>query len=139
MSVRMKAGSIPRIGLAGLLGLVALSAAGCVSSEYGPLDLKGGRYHGYTDALNLDGSHAVRILLPQGKGNAENARAYFHRRAEEICGGPPLRKTIHTAIRPGIAYDMFGNTVSGDYLLEGLVYCNAPPAADASPAEPAAQ
>ncbi|MDQ8027241.1 MAG: hypothetical protein REJ23_00830 [Brevundimonas sp.] len=137
MSVSLKAGSIRRIGPVGLLGLIALSATGCVSSEYAAIDVKAGRYHGYSDALNVDGSHSVRVMLPQGRDNAENARAYFHRRAEEICGGPPLRKTIHTAVRPGIAYDMFGNTVSGNYLLEGLVYCAAPAQTEAPAAEPA--
>ena len=129
----MKAGSIQRIGLAGLLAVVGFSAGGCVSSEYAAIDEKAGKYYGYADALNLDGSHRVRVLLPSAAGNADNARAYFHRRAEEICGGPPLRKTIHTAVRPGVSYDMFGNMVTGDYYLEGLVYCSAPTAAEAGP------
>lgn len=135
MSIRQQARPIPRIGLVGVVGAISLSVAGCVSSEYAPIDVKAGQYFGYIDAANLDGSHTVRIMLPMGQGNAENARAYFHRRADEICGGPPLRKTIHTAVRPGIAYDMFGNTVSGNFFLEGLVYCGAP--AEALPAEPA--
>lgn len=134
----MRGRPIRAIGLAGLLAVAGLSAGGCVSSEYAPIDEKAGNYYGYADALNLDGSHRVRVMLPWAQGNADNARAYFHRRAEEICGGPPLRKTIHTAVRPGVAYDMFGNMISGDYLLEGLVYCNAPAATEAAPAEPAA-
>lgn len=137
MTTGLKAGPVHRIGLAGLLAVIGLSASGCVSSEYAPIDEKAGNYYGYADALNLDGSHRVRVMLPSGPGNADNARAYFHRRAEEICGGPPLRKTIHTAVRPGVAYDMFGNMIAGDYFLEGLVYCDASTAAEAAPAGPA--
>ena len=133
----MKAGSIQRIGLAGLLAAIGLAAAGCASSEYAVIDTKAGKYYGYADALNLDGSRTVRVMLPGAPSNAANARAYFHRRAEEICGGTPLRKTIHTAVRPGIMYDMFGNVVAGDFFLEGLVYCDAPSTAE-TPAEPAA-
>jgi len=133
----MKAGSIQRIGLAGLLAAIGLAAAGCASSEYAAIDTKAGKYYGYADALNLDGSRTVRVMLPGAPSNAANARAYFHRRAEEICGGTPLRKTIHTAVRPGIMYDMFGNVVAGDFFLEGLVYCDAPSTAE-TPAEPAA-
>lgn len=138
MSRGTPARPIRAIDLAGLLAVIGASASGCVSSEYAPIDEKAGNYYGYADALNVDGSHRVRVMLPSAQGNADNARAYFHRRAEEICGGPPLRKTIHTAVRPGVAYDMFGNMIAGDYFLEGLVYCHAPTRAEAAPAEPAA-
>ena len=110
------------------LVLIAASGpglGGCVTDPgYAAMGGPGGSPYGYSDALNGDGSHTIRVLLPASTRDPQNAYVYWHRRAEEICGGTPASKTLHTSQRAVIFVDARGaQAVRGDYYLEGLARC----------------
>lgn len=109
----------------GLIAVCGLGAAGCVSDPgYVAMGEPGGSPYGYSDVLNADGSHTIRVLLPASVPDPQNAYVYWNRRAEEICGGPPAGKTLHTAQRAVIFVDArSAQAVRGDYFLEGLARC----------------
>jgi len=125
---------------AALLAVVSLSASGCATDPgYVRMGGEGGSPYGYSDLENADGGHTVRVVLPSGSVNPQNAYAYWNRRAEELCGGPPARKTIYTADRAIIFVDArSAQAVRGDYVLEGYVWCAVPtaPAQAAAAATP---
>lgn len=110
------------------LGLIAGCGsvlAGCVSDPgYAAMGGPDGSPYGYSDVLNADGSHTIRVLLPASTPEPQNAYVYWHRRAEELCGGPPASKTLHTAQRAVVFVDArSAQAVRGDYYLEGLARC----------------
>ncbi|MDQ3125609.1 MAG: hypothetical protein M3Q74_08400 [Pseudomonadota bacterium] len=102
---------------------------------YASMGGSGGSPYGYSDVVNADGSHTIRVLLPASTLEPQNAYVYWNRRAAEICGGPPAGTTLHTAQRAVIFVDArSAHAVRGDYYLEGLARCAAsaptPPIAD---------
>lgn len=124
----------PLSGLA--LAAAGLTLGGCMTApEYVRIDDATGKHWGYTDLRNADGGHTVRVVLPVGPDLAYD---FFNRRADELCEGKAARKSVHTAVRPTMHYDRYGG-MPGHFVLEGLVYCDAPAAAEpvAAPAEPA--
>ncbi len=120
------------IGSARFVALILIAACGaglggCVTDPgYAAIGGPDGSPYGYSDVLNADGSHTIRVLLPASTRDPQNAYVYWHRRAEEICGGPPASKTLHTAQRAVIFVDArSAQAVRGDYYLEGLARCAA--------------
>lgn len=115
----------PRLFVLGLIAVCGLGAGGCVSDPgYVAMGEPGGSPYGHSDVLNADGSHTIRVLLPASTRDPQNAYVYWNRRAEEICGGPPVGKTLHTAQRAVIFVDArSAQAVRGDYFLEGLARC----------------
>ena len=109
----------------GLIVACGLGVGGCVSDPgYAAMGGPGGSPYGYSDVLNADGSHTIRVLLPSSTPDPQNAYVYWNRRAEEICGGAPAGKTLHTAQRAVIFVDArSAQAVRGDYYLEGLARC----------------
>lgn len=122
-----RAGVSVRFVAVGLVAVCGLGAGGCVSDPgYVAMGEPGGSPYGYSDVLNADGSHTIRVLLPASAPDPQNAYVYWNRRAEEICGGPPASKTLHTAQRAVIFVDArSAQAVRGDYYLEGLARCAA--------------
>lgn len=122
----------PLLGLA--LAAAGLTLGGCASHEYARIDAETGKHWGYSDLRNADGGYTVRVVLPVGPDLAYD---YFNRRADELCEGGTARKSVHTAVRPTMHYDRYGG-MPGHFVLEGLVYCDAPAAAGpvAGPAQP---
>ncbi len=113
-----------------LLAAAGLTLGGCVTApEYVRIDDATGTYWGYSDLRNGDGGYTVRVVLPVGPDLAYD---FFNRRADELCEGRTARKSVHTAVRPTMLYDHYGGR-PGHFVLEGVVYCQAP-----TTAEPAA-
>lgn len=114
-----------RLAAVGLIAVCGFATGGCVSDPgYVAMGEPGGSPYGYSDVLNADGSHTIRVLLPASVPDPQNAYVYWNRRAEEICGGPPASKTLHTAQRAVIFVDArSAQAVRGDYFLEGLARC----------------
>lgn len=114
-----------RFVVIGLIAGCGLGTGGCVSDPgYVAMGEPGGSPYGYSDLLNADGSHTIRVLLPASTPDPRNAYVYWNRRAEEICGGPPTGTTLHTAQRAVIFVDArSAQAVRGDYFLEGLARC----------------
>lgn len=124
-----------RSGVAGLLALAGLTLSGCISAPtYGPMVGEHRVGWGYSETANVDGGYTIRVALPAIL-DPQLAFAWWDRRAEELCGGVPARKNIHTAIRPTEYYDRYGAR-PGDYQLEGYAWCAVPtgPARAAAPA-----
>lgn len=118
------------VGSARFVALILIAACGpglggCVTDPgYAPMGGPDGSPYGYSDVLNVDGSHTIRVLLPASTRDPQNAYVYWNRRAEEICGGAPAGKTLHTAQRAVIFVDArSAQAVRGDYYLEGLARC----------------
>jgi hypothetical protein len=112
-----------------LLAAAGVTLGGCVSHDYARIDAEAGVYWGYSDQRNGDGGYTVRVVLPVGPDLAYD---YFNRRAEELCGGEPARKRVHTAVRPTMLYDRYGGQ-AGHFVLEGVVYCQAPATTEPAP------
>lgn len=120
-----------KAGVAALVGVAGLSVGGCYGTpDYGPVGLKGNPY-GYHDAP-FQGGRSIRVTLPSSTRDPQLAYVYWNRRAEEICNGDVLRRQIHTAQRQVWDYNALSG-VSGDYVLDGYVWCRTPPA-EAAPA-----
>lgn len=122
-----------RAGTVALLAAAGLALGGCLTvPEYARISPETGVAYGYFDIANPDGGHTIRVILPAYMGDPQLAYAYWDRRATELCGGPPARKVIHTALRPTIHYDRYGG-MPGDFHLEGFAWCTAPAAAATPP------
>lgn len=115
---------VVKAGVVAFAGVAGLAMGGCHGTPgYGPAGLNGNPY-GYTDAP-LEGGRSIRVTLPSATKDPQLAYTYWNRRAEEVCNGAILRKQIHTAQRQ--VWDYNGMTgVSGDYVLEGYVWCSGP-------------
>ena len=119
-----------------LVSLAGLGVSGCLTDHgYARIGGPEGAYYGYTDTPTADGGYTVRVLRP----DPSTAMAYWERRAQELCEGKVSRKLVHTALRPTVLYDHYGGR-PGDYMVEGMVYCEASavPAVAAPEAAPAA-
>lgn len=118
----------PRPATIGLLVCAALGATACATDPgYVAMGASGGSPWGYSDVLNADGSHTIRVVLPSFARDPQDAYVYWNRRAEEICGGPPAGKTLHTAERAIVFVDArSAQAVRGDYVLEGYARCGPP-------------
>ena len=114
-----------RLVAVGLIAACGPGLGGCVSDPgYVAIGGPDGSPYGYSDVLNADGSHTIRVLLPASTPDPQNAYVYWSRRAEEICGGPPAGTTLHTARRAVVFVDSrSAQAVRGDYFLEGLARC----------------
>lgn len=95
---------------------------GCETYEYTRIDHETGNLWGYSDLRNADGGYTVKVVLP---GGSDQPYEYFNRRADELCDGAVARKTVHTAVQPTMLHDRYGGR-PGHFVLEGLVYCEAP-------------
>ena len=115
------------------LGLTvsALALQGCATPKpvaYGPIGPKAP--HGYQDRQNPDGGYTVLVAMPPHVGAAE-LRAYFQRRAGELCPRGIDRTNVFRVDlkermqRAAYVYGSAG--VGGRYVmgteLEGYVYC----------------
>lgn len=129
MSFAARSVSHTRLAVAGLIAGAGLCAGGCVTNPgyvmRGGVD---GSWYGYSDRRNVDGSYTIRVDLPASTSNPQIAYTYWNRRAEELCGGAFLRKSIHTAERPVVFVQPHQShqAIRGDYVLEGYVYCETP-------------
>ncbi|HEY0435187.1 MAG TPA: hypothetical protein VGC92_01005 [Phenylobacterium sp.] len=115
-----------------------LSLQACATPEpvvYGPIG-EAVRF-GYKDQGNADGGHTVLVVLPPQTQPGE-ARAYWDRRAEELCPGGVSKRIVFRSERKEImspaAYVQytasFSSRIATAYELEGYVYCKvAAPAA----------
>ena len=91
---------------------------------------------GYRDRPNPDGGHTVLVVMP-AHSTLTDARAFWDRRAEELCPGGVNRRIVFRADRKelvgGAPYVHggvgVGSRYPGGYEVEGYVYCK-----DASPA-----
>jgi hypothetical protein len=69
-------------------------AVGCATAPvYGPLGAKS--MYGYRDRPNADGSHTILVVGL----SADQAREFWDRRAQELCGGSEYRKNLFRAQR----------------------------------------
>ncbi len=120
-----------KAGVPAFAVVAGLAVGGCYSTpDYGPAGMNGNPY-GFTETPIQGGGMSIRVTLPSSTKDPQLAYAYWNRRAEDLCHGSILRKQIHTAQRQ--VWDYNGMTgVSGDYVLEGYVWCD--PAAASPPA-----
>lgn len=99
-----------------------LTLGGCsIGVDYVPMGDRAA--FGYSDRLNDDGGHTVRVELL----DAKKAIEFWNRRASELCDGKVARKLMHTALQPTTYYDRYGGR-PGHYIVEGYVYCETPAA-----------
>lgn len=129
-------------------GLLLLAAAGlllqgCATPKpvaYGPIGPEAP--HGYTDRQNPDGGFTVMVAMPGQAGPAE-LRAFFDRRAGELCPTGVERTNVFRMARPDYTYMNYGAQVAvGSRVwtgaeLEGYVYCKPGPDAPGAEAAPA--
>jgi len=125
------------------VGLAAggLLLQGCATKPvvYGPIGPEAP--YGYQDAQNADGGHTVRVAMP-GQAAPEALRAFFDRRAGELCPAGVARANVFRMNRDGYASAPYvhGGVSVGTRTwigaeLEGYVYCKPEPTA--AKAEPA--
>ncbi|HEX4711665.1 hypothetical protein [Phenylobacterium sp.] len=116
-----------------LVSGMALTLQACATPEpaaYGPIG-EAVRY-GYKDRANPDGGHTVLVVLPPQSPLAE-ARAYWDRRAGELCPGGVSKRIVFRSERnevmspaPYVQYGAgIGTRMTTAYELEGYVYCKA--------------
>ena len=113
----------------------ALAAAGCVGAcatppppVYGPIS-DTVRF-GYRDRPNPDGGHTLLVVMPAHSGLGE-ARAFWDRRAEELCPGGVAKRNVFRSDRreymapAGYVHGSvgFGARVPAGFEVEGYVYC----------------
>lgn len=125
----MRGGLILAAGLAAS----SLLLQGCVTAKpvvYGPIGPEAP--HGYQDRQNPDGGFTVLIAMP-GYSSAADLRAFFDRRAGELCPSGIARTNVFrvhaSEYFPGAQYVYGGVSVSSrsrvGVVLEGYVYCKA--------------
>lgn len=112
---------------------IALAAVlqGCATPKpvvYGPISET--TAFGYRDRPNPDGGHTLLVVLP-GHSNAAEVRAFWERRAAELCPRGVERQMVFRADRRDTTYINYGtqaSVASRVWLtaeLEGYVYCKA--------------
>lgn len=117
---------------------IVFGLCGCVSNDlsYGPVGGPKNRAYGYSDMRRPDGGFTVTISYKATRDALPVLHAYFDRRAEELCMGPPAKKTVVKAERPNFILDsgyFEPNQQRGlSVLLEGIVYCGVSAAVEAS-------
>ena len=113
--------------------LVTAGLQGCATPAppvYGPIS-DTVRF-GYRDRPNTDGGHTLLVVMPAHSGLAD-ARAFWDRRAGELCPGGVAKRNIFRADRrelmapAGYVHGSvgIGSRVAAGYEVEGYVYCNA--------------
>ena len=116
------AGFKPVFAAAALI-LVGSVVGGCVGDPaYARIGSTESGVYGYSDVATTDGGHLVRVYLPSWISSAQLPRQYWDQRAQELCGGRIARQSINTARREMERYDQVGGR-PGDYVMEGVVYC----------------
>lgn len=120
-----------RAGIVGGL-LVAVSALGACATKpvvYGPIGEKAP--YGYQDRQNADGGYTVRVVMP-GHSGPEALRAFFDRRAGELCPAGVERTNVFRMHRAEFGYAPYvhggvgvGTRTAVGTELEGYVYCKA--------------
>ena len=120
-----------RTGVALLALGAALSLQACATPEpvaYGPIG-ETARY-GYKDRPNPDGGHTLLVVMPPHAALAE-ARAFWDRRAEELCPGGVAKRNVFRAERKeamlpaGYVHNGAGvsSRATMAHEVEGYVYC----------------
>jgi hypothetical protein len=119
-----------------LAGAVLLQ--GCATAAkpavYGPIGET--QAYGYRDRKNPDGGHTVLVLVPAGFPASE-ARAWFDRRAGELCPGGVERSNVFRTQANEYTLRNYGGPPSAatriftSSEMEGYVYCKAEPSAAA--------
>ena len=106
---------------------VVLLLPGCVAMDYGPITPE--RPYGYSEMKREDGVYILVVAFP----DANEAMAFWDRRATELCGSSAFTKNIYQAVRPTVV-STYGGT-AGAAVLEGLLTCNIAPVtpAESSP------
>lgn len=109
--------------------VTALVLTGCVSSDlsYGPIGGPERRLYGYSEFRRPEGDFAVTIAYKATPDALSTLHTYFDRRADELCAGPPLKKSVLLAERLNLivpdgnyqANEQRGTSV----VLEGVVVC----------------
>ena len=124
---------------------VGLAATGlflqaCVAAKpvvYGPIGPEAP--YGYSDRKNTDGGFVVRVAMP-GNSTPADLRAFFNRRATELCPSGVDRTNVfrlHASEYYANAQYVYGGVDISSRSrvgveLEGYVYCKAGPAAPAA-------
>lgn len=114
-----------------LVSGMLLSLQACATPEpvaYGPIG-EAVRY-GYKDRPNPDGGHTILVVLPP-QSPLSDARAYWDRRADELCPGGVAKRIVFRSERKEVMnpapYTQYGAGISSriatGYELEGYVYC----------------
>lgn len=97
--------------------------SGCLSDPvYARIGTKEAGPYGYSEVATNDGGYLLRVYLPSYISSARLPRQYWDRRAGELCGGRIARSSINTQRREIEYYDTSGGR-PGDYVMEGVVYC----------------
>ena len=115
-----------------VLGML-LCLAACATpkpAEYGPITET--VHFGYKDQANPDGGHTVLVALPP-QTSLVDARAYWDRRADELCPGGVAKRNVFRSERkefmspaPYVQYSAgISSRIATGYELEGYVYCKA--------------
>jgi hypothetical protein len=126
--LRSKPATVALLVLGSLLALQACATPEPVA--YGPIG-EAVRY-GYKDRANPDGGHTVLVVLP-AQSALSDARAYWDRRAEELCPGGVSKRIVFRSERketmspaPYVQYSAgVSMRILTGYELEGYVYCKA--------------
>jgi hypothetical protein len=110
----------------------AVLVHGCATAAkpvvYGPIGDE--QAYGYRDRENPDGGHTVLVTVPAGFPASE-ARAWFDRRAGELCPGGVERTNVFRAQANEYTMRNYGGPPSAASRifttseLEGYVYCKA--------------
>lgn len=116
-----------------LSSLLASVLSGCMPvPTYQRIGSEGSHGYGYHDEVAGEGNHLIRVVLPP-HSDPQLAFAFWDKRAAEVCAPGAYRKNIYAASRPLI--EMQGYTAQpGEFILEGLAYCNTAPSASTVPA-----
>ena len=116
--------------------MAAGGVQGCATPPppaYGPIS-DTARF-GYKDRPNPDGGHTLLVVMPAHSQLAD-ARAYWDRRAVELCPGGVAKRNIFRSDRKenmapaGYVHGSVGvgTRYAVGYEIEGYVYCKAAPA-----------
>jgi hypothetical protein len=109
-------------------GLTLQACATVPPIVYGPIAPE--QPHGFKDRPNADGGFTVLVVEP-GHAKPEILRAYFYRRAAELCPGGVDHTTIFRMDRPDTVLRNYSNQPSVAQRIwiaaevEGYVYCKA--------------
>lgn len=119
---------VPGAGLAAT-GLLLLGCAAVKPVVYGPIGPEAP--YGYSERRNPDGGFAVLVAMP-GQASTSDLRAFFDRRAGELCPSGIARTNVfrmtvsdQTYVNYGSQYPSVASRRRTGVELEGYVYCKS--------------
>lgn len=120
------------VGLAAT-GLLLQACATANPVVYGPISPEAP--HGYRDRQNPDGGFTVLVAMP-GQASTDDLRAFFDRRAGELCLAGIARTNVfrmtardQTYVNYAAQYPTVAHRYRTGVELEGYVYCKPEPEA----------